>query len=473
MPQTSIQVPYNRKIHFIWWGNPAGNPRYKAAAIDGPNELAQQIDKQSSWAINYWYQQEHHGFFDQVLHPEIVRRPIADRNVLAASDLTVAEQSEFRDDHPDMVASLPRVMQGLTHFNAYSAVVDLLQMVVLYMEGGYYFDTTVYVPDSDVFLIELATEKISPRLIEQGGSKSAGFENYLNAARQQSSQEFHVPNFDYWVLYSKPGEKIVASMVKNYLMRCFYGRICDDGALIKNEYLKRGSSPDRLTDEVVGRLVAHSVWEGLYFAKRDLLGLNGNEDKEANNAIFRAMMEHTWPLMTMGPGYEFLIYLYTDLNAELAEINDALLFRSITISKFCEARQYKFEYGENGIMPRREFIYDILANSDLADQADDLIEHMDTNEFVILSRLSQASEAQRIDSLRVGRRKALHAYYHRVSSPGVFFMDNFLKKFNILNEEDFEREMRHLAPRPTDRSISSWHHRYKMFKYNASTWRVG
>lgn len=468
MPQTSIQVPYNRKIHFIWWGNPKGNPSYEAAALDGPNELAQQISRQSSWVINYWYQEEYHSFFNRKLNSEIQRRPVANRDVLAATDLTAAEQGGFRDEHPDLVAFLPRVIQGLAHFKAYSAVVDLLQMVVLYMEGGYYFDTTIHVPDHEVFLHELAAEQISPRLIEQkqsAGGTGFGFKNQYDVIRQHRAPEFDVPHFDYWVLTSRPVDPVVESMIDQYLTRCAYGGIVDEGKRIRRLYVSN-KNPQRLVDTAVGHLIADSVWQGMYLSKKREIETQQIEPNEMNRMVFEAMMSHSWPLLRKYPVYRIIRCLLPNNRERNESVIDQIAASPDRLIENLKMHDYS-----SSISPLRGFIREVLISSGLIEEVETYVADIPRHAGKISSIVYAGNQASMVTSLLEHRNDAIRLLYDDLKDQSLF--EKLFERFEITDISSFHtRILAIIPPGPISYQWHGWHPRYKVFKYNASTWRV-
>lgn len=494
MPKVKIRVPYERKIHFIWWGNPSVDKKYIDAAFSGPNALA---ENHGNWSINYWFQAEHEKIFDPKgfqkkdfkkkgsklgLHPAIIRRRISDRNILDASDLSPSEKRDFAGTHCDLMAFLPRAIQGLETFRAYSAIVDLLQMVVLLIEGGFYFDTSICVPDHRQFYDALANESLSPKFVEQGGSKPFGFENQFDVSKQQYSAEFQVPNFDYWVLFAKPEDTILASIIDKYLTRCAFGGIKDNGDYVSKRYIdnKKG----RLKDDIVGRLIAHSVFDGLYHSKRREIRNNGMAKEQINHAIFNKMLNHAWTSILSGdhpPLYEFMTDILRDDNDQSNHlemiINDLHDGGVTALSSFCQRyRFYGIPSGVNDreIAPGVEFVRKAIANSELVDNVDTMInkfydeQETDQDKIIIVNAIRSVSRKDRIEYLKETRSAALQQYYEYLTPrEKKLFSDKHIDNF-----EDFKREMKQLAPKPSDRQVSSWHSQYKFFKYNASTWRT-
>jgi hypothetical protein len=491
MPEVKIRVPYERKIHFIWWGDPRGNEKYIDAAFSGPNSLA---ENHGNWRINYWFQAEHEKIFDPKgfqkkdfkkkgpqpgLHPAIIRRRISDRNILDASDLSPSEKRDFASKHSNLTAFLPRVIQGLETFRAHSAIVDLLQMVILFIEGGYYFDTSIYVPDHQQFYTALANESLSPRFVEQGGSKPFGFENRLDVSEPKSSTEFQVPNFDYWVLFAKPRDTILKSIIDMYLIRCAYGGIKDKGEHVSEYYLNKNR---KLMDIIVGRLIAHSVWDGLYHSKRREIRSDGMTEEQINNDIFNKMLNHAWTLIRSDGLYEFMTDILRDddqSNHLITIINDLHDGGVTSLTKFCE--RYRFRLIPSGVNDREiapgiEFVRKTIANSKLVDEVDTMIskfyaeQETEEDKRTIINAIRSVSRNDRINYLKEARSEALRQYFNFLQ-----FNPRYKKLFSdkqIATFEEFKKEMKQLAPKPLDRKVSSWHSQYNFFKYNAGTWRT-
>ena len=147
------------KLHFTWWGDPAAHEdiqkrkKYLDAAFSGVNKLAGL--NHGNWKLNYWFQAEHAETFERHLAPGVIRRPVVGFDPLSACNPGSTEVVDLREGQPDLAADLPRVLESLHFYRAYSAMKDLTELFTLYLEGGFFFDTTIFVPEARRFFYVL------------------------------------------------------------------------------------------------------------------------------------------------------------------------------------------------------------------------------------------------------------------------------------------------------------------------------
>ncbi|MCB0584717.1 MAG: hypothetical protein KDD06_05245 [Phaeodactylibacter sp.] len=274
MSKTRFEDAPVDKLHFIWWGDPAAyeepqkRKKYLDAAFSGVNRLAGL--NYGNWKINYWFQAEHSETFNKHLSRGIVRRPIARFDPLSACDATSPEVMAFLSNQPDMAARLSRVLESLHFYKAFSAMKDLTQLFVLYLEGGFFFDTTIFVPEVRKFFAALEQESVFPMFVLN--NPSAGLNHpfhgitYIFFPGKLDPPTRRVPAVEYWAMAARAQDEIILAGMEEYITRWMFiasGSGAGEEKRIIPEERNKYCAGDRLKDHVVGRLIDWSVKDGL------------------------------------------------------------------------------------------------------------------------------------------------------------------------------------------------------------------
>lgn len=263
------------KIHFIWWGNPAPGDdpakaqKYRDAAFTAPNALARA--KPADFEIHYWFQAGHEAVFEGHLDEGIIRRPIRGFEVLTAfgeQDLKGKKLS---------APLLEEILQSLHRASRYSAIKDLLHLLIVYVEGGHYFDTSMYAPGAGPFFEALrAPAGISPQFVlpDKGKGPRAhamsekGAPPY--ALMTYHPRKMEAPPVDYWALYAEPGDGMLKKALDSYLARCKYFFSGDRPFF---SWRQPPPAEKTVTDTDVANLISYSVSDAFQKTYKNDYGL--------------------------------------------------------------------------------------------------------------------------------------------------------------------------------------------------------
>jgi hypothetical protein len=171
---------------------------------------------------------------------------------------------------PDTKTTLRYIFNTFDTQTAFAAFKDLLSLCILYLEGGFYFDTTIDVdPRPGVVTQKLTDEatvgtvRAMARYLDQG-SKPVFLEATPRAiiGREGTAIE-GVPHVEVSAMYAPAGSPFVRRMIESYVARCCAVRIDTNTplAFVNNRLVldKAGS----FRNDVIGRLAVFSVAEGL------------------------------------------------------------------------------------------------------------------------------------------------------------------------------------------------------------------
>lgn len=265
-----------KTVHFFWWGNPG--EKYRDHAITFVNKLAEL--KPDQWRINYWYDSRQEQYFAPKLHKNIARNPITDFELPGEKEVGKT-----------LYANTRKVLKSLEKYNAYSAVKDLFEFYILYVQGGFHFDTTTLVPVPNRFFSCLNSENTSPQFVANNVETTLPYFAKLDARLEQliGSHNFHpstwknvarVPALEYWSVSADMGDGLMLACLKRYVARWLF----IEGRMNPRKWQTgidptKPKDPDRLTDLAIGRLVDWS-------AKDAFIGRFGNN--------FDAMLAHCY-----------------------------------------------------------------------------------------------------------------------------------------------------------------------------------
>jgi hypothetical protein len=213
-----------RTIHFIWLGNP--QPRYESQALLGPNAIANHLYQDNLWQIKYWFDASHEDYFENQLNPRILRQPIDD------FDIPGKREGIRSRSHNGLRRSVIETMRDLHRYQAYSAMKDLFELYILYFQGGFYFDTTTFVPDPTLFFQALAAEsdRTLPQFVlnrpEVGYKhfkKIGGFEEFIGAEGFRFPEDKNrVVAVDFWAVAANKQDAFMKKSANRYVQRWKY-----------------------------------------------------------------------------------------------------------------------------------------------------------------------------------------------------------------------------------------------------------
>jgi hypothetical protein len=255
------------KIHFIWWGPNRGDD-----CTETPNDFARSF---LSHEIVYWCKAEHQKSFEQDLSRRIRTRACDSvRDILGEGP----GEDPFLKDIDD-------ILYGLVEAKAFSALKDILSLIILWKHGGYYFDTTTRVASSYVLHkyahdagVEAATlmnalkeppSAVRLALLDDGDTFHLPFLQTGRAIESGGDPRpaldgSKVPLVDVWAMYAPAGDTTIRLALDSYISRC------------NRMGLNRGGHPsnfDQLDgtqtmqgpyrDDLIGNLIIRAIYDAL------------------------------------------------------------------------------------------------------------------------------------------------------------------------------------------------------------------
>lgn len=274
-------------LHFIWWG-----PFRDGDCETTPNAMASAVGTHN---IIYWCKAEHADAFRAKLHANI--------EVKSCDSLTRI----FEGAPPSWSDLAERCLADLATARAFSAVKDLLAMIILLKHGGLYLDTTCLLCPPPLGMKYGGSLQVTANTLKDFLDAPPGDIQYpffgdmmyhmpfmmtaqaivlgsdWEAAHDSSEQvdlelfealAMKVPHVDVWAVYSPPGNGALTIAIESYLSRCV--RMGLDGTdQPKNFSNSKGtevlSAPSRGRDDLIGSLIIRAVLDGLiaYIDSRD------------------------------------------------------------------------------------------------------------------------------------------------------------------------------------------------------------
>lgn len=498
-------------IHFIWWGDPAAHEglqkrkKYMDAAFSGVNRLAGL--NHGNWKINYWFQAEHAETFNRHLAPGIIRRAMAGFSPLAACDPESPEALGFRAEYPDMAGNLPKVLESLRFYKAYSAMKDLTQLFVLYLEGGFYFDTTIFVPEARRFFDALEQETRFPMFVLNNPSAGPNhlFQQmeYIHVPYRITPPAQRVPAVEYWAMAAQAKDAVLFSSIEKYIARwMFIARGKGAGGALRIMPDEQGDycNGDKLKDHVVGRLVDWSVKDGLI---------------QVFGADYESMEQHCrqhWPKDQIDEVERLIndeehylaeqvraLLLPERLRIALGELEEAIdktpnAYKALLAACFDKAQVERLIGGRALALHGRRFLHEVLStfkhtSEKLArlplgpiEKSDGdalrnfgLDSFSDVEKFHILNLLRALIQEEKnipglVKILRNAREEEIGIIYER----GKELNKKLFADLQITSPGDLKQTIREapLQLIPPGRRVSAWFPRYRFFKQSGQTWKT-
>lgn len=299
------------KIHFIWWGP----LRDYNTCCETVNDVALTCPGHE---VNFWCRQEDMAAFKgpNALQQHIIKvRGLRGFRELALQRGDVLEQPFFKNSI--------EVLQRLDRHNARSAVKDLMSLLVLYLHGGLYLDTTTRLPTPKERIkyhldrLQNALDDLSaetdPRfpflelkngevwyhqpLLQTTEAIISGRDRYDAPENEDGSPpgSVAVPALDVWAVYTPANHDAFLTMIESYVSRAkrlgldrsgiatnldLMGRGRTIGVdIMKDLVTQRGKA---LRNDLIGSLIVRSVYDGLTvcFSQDELQDLGWQAKKE-------------------------------------------------------------------------------------------------------------------------------------------------------------------------------------------------
>ncbi|WP_375769973.1 hypothetical protein NR798_03525 [Archangium gephyra] len=266
-------------VHFIWWG-----PFNEEKCIAHPNAIADELNG-TPHQLYYWCRIEDEPQFKRALRPRIKVVGIRMFQQLALSRTGIWNE-------PYCKGALD-VLKRLDRHKAFSAVKDLMSLLILYLHGGLYLDTTVRLspapermgkPNQQSLRDGLRALGDTPKLPVFGGEQPHQPLLYTPLAVSTGARDYdlgedtvlQVPVLDVWALYSPAAHPVFETMVNGYVARAERVGVTRSGFTTNLQNFPEGVAPatfgvDLLKDvygrdgrnELIGNLVIRSVLDGL------------------------------------------------------------------------------------------------------------------------------------------------------------------------------------------------------------------
>lgn len=151
-----MNPPYTGNINFLWYGNPLA-PKYLSAAFEGPLSFLKATQqstataegnleiKQSGATLTYWCPEEHKGKVQEYLDTRCKELGLFNTFKVKSveEDLlnTLIQQGHLNEDEKRKILELLTKIKSYGDFNVAK---ELFSPLILLLEGGYFFDTTIY-----------------------------------------------------------------------------------------------------------------------------------------------------------------------------------------------------------------------------------------------------------------------------------------------------------------------------------------
>ncbi len=499
------------KLHFSWWGNPVApedinrRKKYMDAAFSGVNRLAGL--NHGNWKLNYWFQAEHFDIFDQHLSPNVIRRPITNFGPLSACVPDSPEVREFQEGHPDMAAALPKVLESLHFYKAYSAMKDLAELFVLYLEGGFFFDTTIFVPEARKFFEALEQETRFPVFVLK--NPSAGLNHpfhgiaHIHYPGRLDPPTHRVPAVEYWAMAAGAKDGVLFSSIGEYINRwMFIAREQSAGGLLRITEEERNKYCDgnKLKDHVVGRLIDWSVKDGLVqIFKEDYERMEQHcrqhWPKDQIDEVARLMNNEDRHLAEQIRA----LLLPEQLRIDLGELEMAIdkgpnAYKALLAACFNKAQAEKLIGGQAAALYGKRFLHEVLSafkptSGKLNHLPLEPIEKFDghalrnfdldsfsgadkSHVLKLLRTLIQDDNniPRLVNILRDAREEEIGIIYNRTKERGrKLFADMGITSLDVFKQTIREIPVQLIPP---GRRVSTWFPGYRFFKQSGQTWKT-
>lgn len=151
-----MSTPYTGNINFLWYGNPL-SPKYLSAAFEGPLSFLKATQQSTATAegisetkysgatLTYWCPEEHKGKVQEYLDTRCKELGLVNTFKVKSveEDLlnTLIQQGHLNEDEKGKILELLARIKSYGDFNVAK---ELFSPLILLLEGGYFFDTTIY-----------------------------------------------------------------------------------------------------------------------------------------------------------------------------------------------------------------------------------------------------------------------------------------------------------------------------------------
>lgn len=268
-------------IHYIWWG-----PSVDAFDPTAVREVAHQTIGLSM--IQVWCHKSTQPRMSELLSGFINIRVngLPDHGILPSWIATKKMQEWESLLNADLAKSTSNVITHLTQYKAYSAVKDLLMLVLLYVEGGYYLDTTTFMAPKS--LVIAASIHGQAKTLEQAlGALEFGIDRArryiprfprIGNLRQWdplaskdprrlmtsgvTNDVVMVADVDAWAAWSDRQSPYILHMLEDYVGMCVRLRLCGSTS---SSLLSDKSERNNL----IGALIINAIQTGLVSCARD------------------------------------------------------------------------------------------------------------------------------------------------------------------------------------------------------------
>ncbi|WP_346882201.1 glycosyltransferase [uncultured Algibacter sp.] len=254
------------KVHFIWWGPcPATDDIASLSRCIGmPIEVANACRDHE---IIFWCKPTAQFAFNEAIGDNLKGGMITIKGIhsiplLAGEDLYTGDEKAWYDDAQEN-------LQTLDALRAYSAIKDLLSLIILYKEGGFYMDTTMMIKNATALNKVLSETITVPKVVQIDGgvSHQVGLQTGISIASGTDGRVDYMPTvplIDVWTISSPIKNKSLELMFKSYVSRCNRMGLFPGGTT-GNFYkiIGRDEMTGNYRNDLIGNLIIRSVYDGL------------------------------------------------------------------------------------------------------------------------------------------------------------------------------------------------------------------
>ncbi|WP_282126780.1 glycosyltransferase [Marinifilum flexuosum] len=253
------------KVHFIWWG-PCPSVDDKDAlsrCIGMPIEVAKACP---SHKIIFWCQEAKAFAFNQAIEHVDPDAKISVNGIesikVIVGDLGSKDENKWIDDACENLVTLHLL-------KAYSAIKDLLSLIILYKEGGFYMDTTMMIKNPAALNLALASPPSTFKIVQIGGqvSHQVGIQTGVAIATGSDGRVEFMPRvelIDVWTIYSPIKDMSTELMFKSYVSRCNRMGLFPGGTTGNfDQIVGKDEMSGDYRNDLIGNLIIRSVYDGL------------------------------------------------------------------------------------------------------------------------------------------------------------------------------------------------------------------
>ncbi len=151
-----MSTPYTGNINFLWYGNPLA-PKYLSAAFEGPLSFLKATQQPTATAegipqpefsgatLTYWCPAEHKEKVKQYLDNRCRELGLVNTFEVKSVEDDLLEQLVSKGHlNEDEKGKILKLLTKIKSYGDFNVAKELFSPLILLLEGGYFFDTTIY-----------------------------------------------------------------------------------------------------------------------------------------------------------------------------------------------------------------------------------------------------------------------------------------------------------------------------------------